>query len=729
MRTFNLIKRELKSLFCHPFYLTVVSLLNIIPTIVFAIYLKINQTQSGYAGFENMISLMAVFFAVAIPVVTITAICREKKNGYENFLYSMPISKTQIVISKLISFVLFFAVPTAIIGIFPIAFAGYGVVNYLHCYLSLLMLLAFETFIIALSTMFAMKTGKLIKSLIFSYAILVFSFIVGVLSAIVRFIPLGTTFDKIFGGILLELSIFKKIDTVVNDVFDWTTLAFFIIGAIIFTVIATVKLKRKMLISCLSVCVAACIGILPLLLPYSVRQMDLSAEKLYTPSSSTQSTLSSVDEAITVYLIDPYTNEDELYNAIVRTLEKGKNIDLKIVNSAEDKDFLTKYQLESISVESLSYAMIVESSKRWTFINGQDYFCYYNKSMGYLDTEELQYRYTACASLLNQYSAYYDQLEDGSNLKTALQKASQIMQSLQSETYVCLQLEDSINNAVAYVTADMIPTVYFLSGHGEEGTTANPYDFKENATLPENADTIVINSPSEDYSEAEINTLIDYLDNGGKIYILTDVDNYSMSNFMRLLAHYGLSVENSAISVSDSTVISVSVNKEHEAFSAMSNSEVTVKSASKITVAENSEYTYSPMLSYKHTEGEGESATVTEYPIAISVSKGNENKITLFTGATTFNSSDSGLSEEQLERVSPCVTYVMSWMFDEFEADIISTPPKLYQKTLYIADDGQIAKSVVIFVAIALAITVSLSAYILSRSLRSKRGAKQNDFD
>ena len=79
MRLFTLIKRELKSLFCNPFYLTVVSLLNVIPTVVFAYFLKVNQAKSGYAGFENIISLMAIVFAVAIPLVTITAICKEKR--------------------------------------------------------------------------------------------------------------------------------------------------------------------------------------------------------------------------------------------------------------------------------------------------------------------------------------------------------------------------------------------------------------------------------------------------------------------------------------------------------------------------------------------------------------------------------------------------------------------------------------------------------------------------
>ena len=105
-----------------------------------------------------------------------------------------------------------------------------------------------------------------------------------------------------------------------------------------------------------------------------------------------------------------------------------------------------------------------------------------------------------------------------------------------------------------------------------------------------------------------------------------------------------------------------------------------------------------------------------------------QKKITLFTGATTFNSNNTDISEEELERVSPCVTNVMNWMFDEFEADVKNNPPKLYQKSLYITDDGQITKIAVIFFAIILIFSVSVSAYMLQRSLRSKRVSRADEY-
>lgn len=723
---FTLIKKELRYLFCNPFSLAVISILNLVPTVSFAIFLKISQSQSAYAGFENIVSLMVLFFAAAIPIVSVLFVCRDKKLGTDEFLFSMPVSKATVTLSKIFSLIIFFTLPTVIMAVFPIVFKSFGAVNMLHAYTALILLEAFEIFVIALSVMIAEKKGKPILASIISYSVLIISFALGVLSSLVRLIPLGTGFDKIFGGILYELSIFKKADTVVYELFDWTALAFFIVGATVFVFVAIAESKRKVAVTLVSSLLVACVGVLPMLLPYSVRQIDINKYNLYTASDSAEKYISSIDENITVYLIDPYTNEQELYNAIIRTVESNKNIKLQIVNSAEDREFLEKYGLNNLSQEILSYAMVVQGEKRWHFLNGQDYFSYYNRSMGYLSSSELEYRYTYCATLLNQYYAYYDKL--GADMQEALQKCAQIMKSLQNETYVCLDFENVFAYALSYVTADMIPTVYFLSGHGEEGTLANPYNFKENPALPKNADTVVINSPSEDYSESEIKALIDYVENGGKLYIFTDLENYSMPNFMSLLSHYGLSVENEPISNEGKTLVTALLNKEHEAFSAMSAKEVTVKDVSKITFAESTKYSYSPMLSYNYKEGEGESAKELQIPVAVAVCEGEQKKITLFTGATTFNSSDNGLSEEELERVSPCVTNVMSWMIDEFESDAPNNPPKLYQKSLYLADNGQITKITVAFAAASLAITVSVAAYLLARKLRSKRASESDEY-
>ena len=722
---FNLLKKELKSLLLNPFVFSLIFLLNAAFVAVFAVYMKIMQGMEAYAGFENMISLSALFFAAIIPLVTVLSLKRDKKFGREEFLFSMPVSRNTAALSKIIAQVLLFAIPTAVLGIFPLLFSWYGVVNFAQAYLALLMLFAFELFIIGLSAMLALKTKKSLTAILISYSALFLSFVFGILSALVRLLPFGTKFDQIAGGILNELSIFKKVDIIVNELFDLSAFCFFIIGAIFFVVIALLKIKKQAFTAAVSILLVFAVGASAIALPYHIRQADINKNKLYSPSDSVKEYLSSVEDEIKIYLIDPYTNENPLNNAITRTVAAGKNVELEIVNTAEDREFLEKYGLDGENQESLYYSMIVESSKRWRFINSEDYFYYYNTDRKeYLSASELQTEYTYYASVLNQYGAYYDSLSD--NAKSALDSCEEALLSLQNNTYTCLQFENAFADAVAYVTAEAIPTVYFLVGHGEKGTVINSYDFKEEGKLPENADLIVINSPSEDYTKSETDMLLEYLDNDGKLYVLTDAGNTDMPNFDNLLAHYGLTVDNSVISEDESDIVTVAVNKEHEAFSAMSASEVIFKGVSKINIADNSDYNYSTMLSYKHTEGEGDEAKTEEYPVALSVSDGNNKKITLFTGAVTFNEADNGIGEEELNSASACVTNVMQWMFDGFESGLTPTTPKLYQKTLYLAEDSSIAKTVVVFAALIAASAVAAVVYMVSRKLRSKKEIEEN---
>ena len=721
---FTLLKRELKSLILNPVVIALITILNIVPVIAFSFYMKTMQEQSAYAGFENMLSLLALFFAVVIPVVTVLSMVKDKKGGNEDFLYAMPVSKNAVVLSKIFAQATLFAIPTIVLAIFPLVFSIYGRVNFLQSYLGVLIFFAFELFIIAFSAMLALKTKKIWSALVIAYSTLMISFLFGILSGLVRLLPLGTGFDKITVSVLNELSIFKKLDVIAEELFDWTALVFFLIGAFVFIAIALIKVKKSILTAFMSLLMVLAIGVSTILLPFSVKCIDINKNNLYSSDSAIKEYLQSVDDEVTVYLIDPYTNEKSLYNIILRTIEAGKNINLKVINTAEDQEFLEKYGLEDQTQESLSYAMIVESDKRWRLINGDDYFYYYNTDkQRYLSASELQNEFTYYASILNQYYQYYDSLSD--EAKSALDICEERLMSLQNNTVVCIQLENAFAEAVAYVTADMIPTVYFLTGHGEEGTTVNPYDFKASGKLPENADMIVINSPSEDYSQSEINTIIDYLDNEGKLYILIDESNYSMSNLMNFLSHYGLSVDASIISEGEgekvSDIVNVSVNLDHEAFTEMSAEEVTFKGVSKITISENAKYKYSTMLSYKFTEGDDEEAKSVECPVAVSISDDDGKRLTLFTGATTFNVSGNGIGEEELDRVSACVTNVMQWNFEGFDSGITHSTPKLYQKSLYVANDSDIAKVVTVFIIVILLSVVAVVAYIVSAKLRSKR--------
>lgn len=747
---FALFKRELRYLLLKPFTLTIFVLLFIVPAIIFSLFLSLGSataSESGqiiYAGFENLVSIIGLFMAVAIPAVVIYSLYCEKKDESYSYVISLPISRISVMLSKIFSLITFFVLPMCVMAVYPIMFSTYGDVNYLHAYLALLMLFLFVAFLVAFSFMIATRVTRTIIAGVVVYSIILISYSVGILASLVRFLPFGTGFDRIAEGILTELSIFKKLDKTILQVFDWTVLLFFVVGAIAFVVIAsfaygkekTAKTKNKakskrVAIVCASCVLIASVGILPIFMPYSVRQIDVSENNLYTPDKPIADFISKLDEDVTIYLINPYGDNKELYNAILRTAEKSDRISLEIINSMEDTEFLKKYDLptenDEDSLSALSYAMIIQSEKRWRFINQENYYTFFDGS-GYLSASELQTRYMYCATIVSNLYPIMDKLTE-KQLQT-LQACIEMMEKLETQVVEHLSVESAIAVSIEYVVADIIPKVYFVSGHGEEGTEINPYDFSNNPTIPKDADVLVINSPNKDYSSKEIDTLIKYVDNGGKLYILSDKENQEMPNFSKLLSHYGLVVEDVVIEENDSTIVDISVNKEHSAFTSSTASTIKMKDVSKITT-NSSKYKYDTILSYTEPvseDAENEDDTKkNSYPVAVSVSKDNKKCVVLLTGANTFNNNDNGIEAEALERSGTILNSSISWLFEAFSTELPDVKPKAFQKLPYEAKSADVIKAVVIFdVIIPAAVLFSVVMYMISRNLRSKKGKENN---
>ena len=742
---FSLLKRELKSLFLKPFTLTVFVLLFLVPAIVFSVFLSFGTeaaTENGeivYAGFENLISLSGLFMAIVIPAVVIYSLRCDRKNKSFEYIISLPVSRISAMLSKLISLISYFVLPMCVMAIYPLALSKYGKVNYLQAYLALLMLVLLVAFIVSFSFMIATRITRPIIAGAVAYSVLLVSYALGVLSSLVRFLPFGTGFDRIAQGILSELSVFKKLDKSVIEVFDWTDFLFFAVGAIAFAVIASFrygipkKIKAKNKINakravtvCASLLLVVGIGILPTFMPYSIKQIDISKNNLYTPDKTTVDFISKLDEDVTIYLINPYGENKALHNAILRTAEKSDRIKLEVVNSMEDTEFLNKYGLPTDngenSLNALSYAMVIQSGKRWRFINQEDYYVFFVGGK-HLTVSEFQQKYVTYASFVSEYYPKMSQLND--EQLQLLNLCIEMIQKLeQAEEH--LRVEAAIASSIEYVTVDIIPKVYFLSGHGEEGTDINPYDFSKNSQIPRDADVLVINSPSSDYTSDEVTALKKYVDNGGKLYILTDKENYTMPNFSKLLKHYGFVVEDSVITQGDSAVVDISVNKDHSAFTSSSASTIKMTGVSKITTEGNA-YQYDTMLNYTETVGEGEAETTNTYPIAVSASQNGQKRVILLTGAKTFNSNETGIEDEALDRSANILNSSISWLFESFSSKIQPATPKAFQKIPYVTTTADVIKSVIIFdVAIPAAVLFSAVIYMLSRKLRSKKGKENN---
>lgn len=133
--------------------------------------------------------------------------------------------------------------------------------------------------------------------------------------------------------------------------------------------------------------------------------------------------------------------------------------------------------------------------------------------------------------------------------------------------------EGAITSAIDYVVGDELPQLYLLEGHGEKELPATFKEQleKENMELhslslltaneiPQDADCIMIYSPSSDISPEEKEMLADYTAKGGKLLTVAGTtEDGILENLYSLLSDYG---------VEPVSGIVIDEDREHYAFQA-----------------------------------------------------------------------------------------------------------------------------------------------------------------
>lgn len=226
-------------------------------------------------------------------------------------------------------------------------------------------------------------------------------------------------------------------------------------------------------------------------LPSDKFKIDTTAMKLHTLSDSTNEIVKDVTDDIDIYLVCQAGKEDAtITDMLKRYADLNEHIHVSYIDPAVYPDFVKQYTKDSLDDNSI----VVESSKRSQVIS-------------------------------------YDKIS----------------------TYTAFNGEDYLTNAIQYVTSDTLPIVYTLDGHGEtalsdsmqssllmNGLEVKTLNFLTTPQIPNDADAILINSPTSDISGNELKLILSYLDKGGKLMLIT---NYSAStpNIDSLMSNYGVS--------------------------------------------------------------------------------------------------------------------------------------------------------------------------------------------
>lgn len=233
------------------------------------------------------------------------------------------------------------------------------------------------------------------------------------------------------------------------------------------------------------------------------KSFDFTKEEIFSLSDETKSVLDNVQVDINVYTLFNTGSSEAVIGRVNQIIDKyaQTNEHIKIENRDLylHPDFAKKYASENVSVDVNS--IIVESGNKFKVINYNDYF------------------------------------NDNGRLN----------------------LESSLTSALQFVNMEISPTVYFVTGHGEPDNanftslndqlklanyTAKTINLLE-SEIPADCTVLFITPVDRDYSQAEADKILNYLNNDGRVFMLLGgIDTEKCPNLMSISMAYGISLEN-----------------------------------------------------------------------------------------------------------------------------------------------------------------------------------------
>jgi ABC-2 type transport system permease protein len=238
-------------------------------------------------------------------------------------------------------------------------------------------------------------------------------------------------------------------------------------------------------------------------LPSQYTKFDLTSNQLSSLTDQSRELIAGLDTDITLYYLAQESNEDE---TVARLLERYNDLSSHITVVQKDPvlypKFASQYTDETLSENSV----IVTCGDQ-------------SQVISYDDMYEYSFNYS-----------YYSYETTG------------------------FDAEGQITSAIAALSSGSLPKVYLLTGHGDltPDSTLTSSISKDNIeteelnlisadAVPEDADALLIASPTQDLSNAETQKVLNYLRRGGQAIILTDYTGTEMPNLDSILSYYGVS--------------------------------------------------------------------------------------------------------------------------------------------------------------------------------------------
>lgn len=507
-------KRDLRSFF-HSF----VGWLFVAATLfMMGIYFTVFNMLAGYPTISYVLQSIVFLFIITIPILTMRSLSEDRKYKTDQLILTAPVSVGRIVMGKYLALVTVLAIPTVIIGLTPLALMQAGEFQIGISYSSLLGFFLYGCLALAIGLFLSSLTDSVVIAAVLTLVVLFLGYIMSGLCSILS--SSGTTmFADIMSKLLYCFDMVSRFDMLCSGYLQIEAVAYYItLTAFVLFCTAQSIQKRRYSVSgkgiklgAYSVVTILAMAVLTIAVnlglnyvPDQYTSFDVTANKIYTLTDDTKKMVSGLTDDITIYVLAEEASKDEDLDKTLTQMEGlSDHIKVEYVSPVANPKFYYNYTSE----EPENNSLIVVGPVNSTVV---DYNSIYAYEMNYVS-----YSY--------EITGY-----DG---------------------------EGQLASAIAYVTTEDIPKFYIIAGHGElgfEDTFLNALT-KENVTyedltlysvdeIPADAQGIIINAPTSDFSEDDADKIIAYLEQGGNAFLLPTFTEESMDSFERILDYYGVSV-------------------------------------------------------------------------------------------------------------------------------------------------------------------------------------------
>lgn len=161
----------------------------------------LDNLAEGYPNFEYALSDSQYALLILVPILCMRSMAEDKRNKTDMFYLSLPMQTSSVVLGKYFAMLTVYAVPCLLLCAYPLILSGFGPVNLLTAYVSILFFLLLGAALIAICQFLSSLTDNLVVAAVLGALTLAF-LLFSILFA--NLLP-GTAIASFIGFVVLAL--------------------------------------------------------------------------------------------------------------------------------------------------------------------------------------------------------------------------------------------------------------------------------------------------------------------------------------------------------------------------------------------------------------------------------------------------------------------------------------------------------------------------------------------